>query len=159
MHLSEYFSNTFSFLRKRVCRGLLYFDIYKDKVSLRMQFNMQVTPRKDGFHSFTVYDLCLEVTSHPQASVSVSGVGSVQVNVIEKVSAFIIISQSDPFSSCKTRSLISFISLRFFSLCERTFELLTKQVSQWVEQATPGQEVVVSVPGGASSLLVGSVSV
>ncbi|GFN96241.1 nuclear pore membrane glycoprotein 210-like [Plakobranchus ocellatus] len=46
---------------------------------------IQVTPQKDGLHSFYVYDLCLEVTAHPIASVSVSGVGSVQVNVIEKM--------------------------------------------------------------------------
>ena len=39
----------------------------------------------DGIQSFTVYDLCLAVTSHPVASVSVSGVGSVQVKVIDKV--------------------------------------------------------------------------
>ncbi|RUS72155.1 hypothetical protein EGW08_020082, partial [Elysia chlorotica] len=44
-----------------------------------------ITPRKEGIHSFTVYDLCLEVTSHPLASVSVSGVGSIQVMVIEKM--------------------------------------------------------------------------
>ncbi|KAH9518820.1 hypothetical protein Btru_006348 [Bulinus truncatus] len=47
--------------------------------------NVQVTPIKDGTHSFTVYDLCLDVTSHPVATVSVSGVGSVNVMVLDKV--------------------------------------------------------------------------
>ena len=40
---------------------------------------------KDGSQSFTVYDLCLDVDAHPSATVYVSGVGSIQVTVIDKV--------------------------------------------------------------------------
>ncbi|CAL1542005.1 unnamed protein product, partial [Lymnaea stagnalis] len=47
--------------------------------------SIQVTPHKDGSQSFTVYDLCLDVSSHPIASISVSGVGSVHIMVIDKV--------------------------------------------------------------------------
>ncbi|KAK7447124.1 hypothetical protein BaRGS_00040214 [Batillaria attramentaria] len=44
-----------------------------------------VNPMKDGSQSFTVYDLCLDVDTHPKATVFVSGVGSIQVAVIDKV--------------------------------------------------------------------------
>ncbi|XP_076471495.1 nuclear pore membrane glycoprotein 210-like [Babylonia areolata] len=44
-----------------------------------------ISPLKDGSHSMTVYDLCLEVDSHPSATVYVSGVSSIHVAVIDKV--------------------------------------------------------------------------
>ncbi|XP_059163994.1 nuclear pore membrane glycoprotein 210-like [Physella acuta] len=46
---------------------------------------IQVNPLKDGSQSLTVYDLCLDVATHPSVTVSVSGVGSVHIMVIEKV--------------------------------------------------------------------------
>ncbi|KAL8601946.1 hypothetical protein ACOMHN_008438 [Nucella lapillus] len=44
-----------------------------------------VNPLKDGFQSLTVYDLCLDVDSHPSASVYVSGVGNIEVAVLDKM--------------------------------------------------------------------------
>jgi len=49
-------------------------------------FCTQVVPTKDGQLTVTVYDLCV-VTGHPaQVTVTVSGVGSVQLYVMDKVS-------------------------------------------------------------------------
>ena len=46
---------------------------------------MKVNPLKDGSQSLTVYDLCLDVDTHPSATVYVSGVGNIHVTVIDKV--------------------------------------------------------------------------
>lgn len=51
----------------------------------RLLCHIQVNPVKDGSQSFTVYDLCLDVDTHPSATVYVSGVGSIHVSVIDKV--------------------------------------------------------------------------
>ncbi|XP_055899109.1 nuclear pore membrane glycoprotein 210-like [Biomphalaria glabrata] len=69
--------------------GYFYLEEFKSQV-LSAKYDqkgrsVQVTPLKDGTHVFTIYDICLDVTAHPVATVSVSGVGRVDVMVIDKV--------------------------------------------------------------------------
>lgn len=47
---------------------------------------IQINPLKDGSLSLTVYDLCITMPQPLTASVYVSGVGSVLLSVIDKVS-------------------------------------------------------------------------
>ncbi|XP_067655062.1 nuclear pore membrane glycoprotein 210-like isoform X1 [Haliotis asinina] len=44
-----------------------------------------MNPLKDGSQTFTVYDLCLDNVQHPTGTVHISGVGSIQVVVLDKV--------------------------------------------------------------------------
>ena len=44
-----------------------------------------MVPVKDGSLTVTVYDLCVESQEPAIASISVSGVGSVQLHVMDKV--------------------------------------------------------------------------
>ncbi|XP_070200007.1 nuclear pore membrane glycoprotein 210-like [Littorina saxatilis] len=72
-------------------RGSGYFHLAKlesqvlDTSYISRSKSVLVNPLKDGSQSFTVYDLCLDVLTHPTATVYVSGVGSIRVTVIDKV--------------------------------------------------------------------------
>lgn len=69
--------------------GYFYIEDFESQV-LRAKYEQKsksitVVPLNDGSQNFHVYDLCLDVDSHPMASLAVSGVGSIQVVVIDKV--------------------------------------------------------------------------
>ncbi|ESO84308.1 hypothetical protein LOTGIDRAFT_236288 [Lottia gigantea] len=74
-----------------VQKGSGYFhldDVETDTMSIKYDAKQKavlVNPIKDGSKSITVYDLCLEVTDHPSATVHVSGVGGVDVIILDKV--------------------------------------------------------------------------
>ncbi|XP_071099780.1 nuclear pore membrane glycoprotein 210-like isoform X2 [Haliotis cracherodii] len=72
-------------------RGSGYFFIEEhnsDVVGLKYDIkskSVMVNPLKDGSQTFTVFDLCLDNIQHPTGTVHISGVGSIQVVVLDKV--------------------------------------------------------------------------
>ncbi|BFZ03901.1 hypothetical protein BsWGS_06940 [Bradybaena similaris] len=79
---------------------------------------VEVTPLKDGTQTFTVYDLCIDVPSDPVATVTVSGVSSVQVIVTDKVEVMKEVTSSVQVLDLKGKPLLA----SFFSLMDLRLE-------------------------------------
>ncbi|XP_064601442.1 nuclear pore membrane glycoprotein 210-like [Liolophura sinensis] len=52
---------------------------------LQRKRKVEVIPAMDGVMVVTAYDLCLDLTDHPKATVYVSGVGSIELTVRDKI--------------------------------------------------------------------------
>ncbi|XP_041366942.1 nuclear pore membrane glycoprotein 210-like [Gigantopelta aegis] len=69
--------------------GYFYIEEFKSHI-LSVKYDIKskailIRPQNDGSHSFTLYDLCLDVVEHPVATVHIAGVGSIRVVTLDKV--------------------------------------------------------------------------
>ena len=70
-----------------------------DGITMMCMYCLQLVPVRDGSLSVTVYDLCIDSLEPAVASISVSGVGSVQLHVMDKVRFYV--KSQETATSCK----------------------------------------------------------
>ncbi|CAG5123932.1 unnamed protein product, partial [Candidula unifasciata] len=102
--------------------GYFHLEVFQSQV-LTAKYNyktrtVEVTPLKDGTQTFTVYDLCIDVPSDPVATVSVSGVSSVQILVTDKIEVMKEVTASVQVLDLKGKPLLA----SFFSLMDLQLE-------------------------------------